>query len=128
MGRDLDLEGAWRDRMGRHESSGLTIERFCKQEGLAAHQLSWWRRELKRRDAEVGRANGKRKTKRPQSSKQSKQHDTASGEAFVPVQIATSPPSAAAIEIVVDQRLRIAVTSGFDAELLAQVVRVLEDR
>ncbi len=128
MGRDLELEGAWRDRIGRHESSGLTIQRFCKQEGLVTHQLSWWRRELKRRDAESDRANGKRKTKRSPSSRQSKQRDAASAKAFVPVQIATSPPSAAAIEIVVDQRLRIAVTSGFDAELLAQVVRVLEDR
>ena len=128
MGRDLELERAWRGRIGRHESSGLSIERFCKQEGLAAHQLSWWRRELERRDAEAGRANGKRKTKRSPSSKPSKQRDAASAKAFVPVQIATSPPSAAAIEIVVDQRLRIAVTSGFDAELLAQVVRVLEDR
>jgi len=90
MGRDLELERAWRDRMGRHESSGLTIERFCKQEGLAAHQLSWWRRELKRRDAEAGRANGKRKTKRSPSSKQSKQRDAACGKAFVPVQITAS--------------------------------------
>jgi len=128
MGRDLELERAWRDRIRRHERSGLTIEQFCKQEGLVTHQLSWWRRELRRRDAESDRANGERKTKRPQSSKPSKQRDAASGKVFVPVQIATSPPKAAAVEIVVDQRLRIAVTSGFDAELLAQVVRVLEDR
>ncbi len=128
MGRDLDLERAWRDRIGRHERSGLTIEQFCKKEGLVAHQLSWWLRELKRRDAEAGRANGKGKTKRPQSSKPSKQRNAASGKVFVPVQITTSPQSAAAIEIVVDQRLRIAVTPGFDAEVLSQVVRVLEDR
>ena len=44
------------------------------------------------------------------------------------MQITPSPQNGAAIEIVVDQRLRIEVTSGFDAELLAQVVRVLEDR
>jgi len=34
----------------------------------------------------------------------------------------------AAIEVVVDQRLRIAVSSGFDPDLLADVIRALEGR
>ncbi len=128
MGRDLELERAWRDRMRRYERSDLSIDQFCKQEGLVAHQLSWWRRELKRRDGEGGRANGKRKSKRAKSRKRNKQQDAASAKSFVPVQIAPSPQGGAAIEIVVDHRLRIAVRSGFDADVLSQVVRVLEDR
>jgi hypothetical protein len=32
------------------------------------------------------------------------------------------------IEIIVDERLRIAVTAGFDHELLTEVVHVLENR
>ena len=49
MARDLNLEKSWRERIGRFEQSGLTISQFCEQEGLVSHQLSWWRRELKRR-------------------------------------------------------------------------------
>ena len=54
MGRDLALEQAWRKRMGQCEQSGLTIRQFCEQEGLVAHQLSWWRSELKRRKNKPG--------------------------------------------------------------------------
>jgi hypothetical protein len=45
---------------------------------------------------------------------------------FVPVEIEPSPQVPAAVEIVLDQPLRIKVTSGFDANLLREVVRVLE--
>ncbi len=128
MGRDLELEGAWRDRIRRHERSDLTIGQFCAQENLVPHQLFWWRRELKRRDAEAGRTNAKRKTKRTGSSKAKKHRDPPSAKGFVPVQIAAFAPSNAPIEIVVDHRLRIAVAPGFDVELLAQVVRTLENR
>lgn len=75
MGRDLELERAWRDRIRRHERSDLTIGQFCAREDLVPHQLSWWRRELKRRDAEAGRVNGKRKAKRNKSSKVKKHRD-----------------------------------------------------
>ena len=56
MARDLGLERAWRERMRRFEKSGLTIREFCEQEGLVAHQFSWWRSQLKRRAAESARS------------------------------------------------------------------------
>lgn len=124
MGRDLALQRAWRDRVRRYERSGLTIPQFCKREGLVAHQLSWWRRELKRRAAEAGR--GKKKRTKQRQGKRAKQRK-ASAE-LVPVHVTPWAQTKAPIEIVVDQPLRIAVASGFDAELLAEVVRVLETR
>lgn len=125
MGRDLALERAWRDRSRRYERSGLTIEQFCKQENLVAHQLSWWRAELKRRAAKAGRGK-KKAAKHPPRGKGAKPRTT-TGD-FVPVQVTPSAQTKAPIEIVLDEPLRIAVASGFDAELLAEVVRALEAR
>lgn len=122
MGRDLSLERAWGDRNRRYERSGLTIEQFCKQENLVAHQLSWWRAELKRRSAKAGPVK-KRGAKQPKRDKRVKRTPAVD---FVPVQV--TPSAEAPIEIVLDQPLRITVASGFDAELLAEVVRTLEVR
>ena len=125
MGRDLSLERAWGDRNRRYERSGLTIEQFCKQENLVAHQLSWWRAELKRRAAKAGRGK-KRGAQQPKRGKRGKQRT--STEDFVPLQVMPSTQTKAPIEIVLGQPLRIAVAPGFDAELLAEVVRALESR
>jgi hypothetical protein len=47
---------------------------------------------------------------------------------FVPVEIKPALRSGASIEIILDQLPRLRVSSGFDAELLREVVRVLERR
>jgi hypothetical protein len=129
MGRDLALERAWRKRVRAYERSGLTIRQFCEQEGLVAHQFSWWRSELKRRDAKstsIGkRASHKKSSRRPRSG--NKPLAKTSGR-FVPVEIQPSPCGDASIEIILDQPPRLRVSSGFDAELLREVVRVLERR
>ena len=65
MGRDLALERAWRKRLGDYERSGLTIRQFCEQEGLVAHQFSWWRSELKRRDAKSTSIDKQASNKKP---------------------------------------------------------------
>lgn len=120
MGRDLSLERAWRDHIGRQRRSGLTIHQFCEQEGLVAHQFSWWKRELNQRDAQSDQPPGAKKRRR-------RRHRRRVGPGFVAVQVAPSL-SSTPLEIIVDQRLRIAVTAGFDHQLLAEVVRVLESR
>ena len=126
MARDLALERAWRKRMREFEGSGLTIQAFCDQEGLVAHQFSWWRSELKRRAAQADATNKKTQSAKP-SKKNGKQVKPATSS-FVPVQIEPSSQARTSVEIVLDQPPRIKVTSGFDADLLREVVRVLESR
>ena len=132
MGRDLGLERAWRDRMGRYERSGLTIQGFCEQEGLVAHQFSWWRRELKRRSQEAGPAHktktapARKRTKRGKGTNRGRRNREPAK--FVPVQVTDSVRTRGPIEIVLDQPVRIVVSSSFDRAVLAEVVRVLEDR
>lgn len=66
-------------------------------------------------------ATGKKSRARDPTSKKNK-------PSFVPVQIEPSSQARASVEIVQDQPPRIKVTSGFDADLLREVVRVLESR
>lgn len=121
MVRDLALERAWRERIRRFERNDLTIRQFCEQEGLVAHQFSWWRSELKRRGAPS--APRKRATS---PAKQVTRKPKASAASFVPVQVESSVAERASLEIVLDQPPRIRVTAGFDADLLRQVVHLLE--
>jgi hypothetical protein len=118
--RDVSLERQWRGRMRKYEKSGLTIRQFCEREDLVVHQFSWWRRELKRRDANIPRS------KKSQRVSRRKRQIAGAVASFVPVHVATG--QAATIEIVLDQPLRIAVAPGFDAQMLTDVVRALEQR
>lgn len=124
MARDLALERAWRKRMREYEGSGLTIQEFCDREGLVAHQFSWWRSELRRRSAKSEATNNGPRSRKsnPKKGKRAK----AAATSFVPVQISSQGSSG--VEVVLDQPARIRVSSGFDAELLREVVRVLERR
>lgn len=129
MGRDLALERAWRKRMREYQRSGLTIREFCEQQGVVAHQFCWWRSELKRRDAKSTlmdkRASHKKSARRAKRDDQPSSH---ASRRFVPVEIQPSLRSDASIEIILDQPPRLRVSSGFDAELLREVVSVLEQR
>ena len=116
--RDLSLERQWRRQMRKYEKSGLTVREFCEQEDLVDHQFSWWRSELKRRDAGRPRVNKSPATK----PKKRRVADVAN---FVPVQVTTTGQRAP-IEIVLDQPLRIAVAPGFDAQLLADEAVIAE--
>ena len=126
MGRDLALERAWRDRIQQYEQSGLTIRQFCEREGLVGHQLSWWRRELKRRSAEsdTKAAEEKSAAGRPKRGRPKIRKDAG----FVSVQIEPSRDSTSCVEIILDQPPRIAVSPGFDAAVLREVIGVLEKR
>ena len=127
MGRDLALERTWRQRMRQYEPSGLTIRQFCEQEGLVAHQFSWWRAELKRRAASASEEpKPKKASRRKARVKKTAQLPKDSAPTFVPVQVGASLPAQATIEIVLEQPPRIRVTPGFDAQVLREVVRVLE--
>jgi putative transposase len=39
-------ESVWRDRLTRHATSGLSVEAFCRNEGVSAWSLYRWRKLL----------------------------------------------------------------------------------
>jgi hypothetical protein len=44
------LHALWRERIRRQEGSGLTIERFCTQEGVARSKFHAWKRRFRLAD------------------------------------------------------------------------------
>ena len=84
MARDLSLERVWRDRIERHQRSGVTVQEFCKAEGIVPHQFFWWRRELKRRVAGSDRSQ-----KKSPRLKKSIRKAVTDGSGFVPVRVAS---------------------------------------
>ena len=126
MARDLALERTWRQRMRAYERSGLKIREFCRQEGLVDHQFSWWRAELKRRAAKSGANGGRGKAKKAGPKGTKKKHPTTTKSQFLPVELEPPLAGQASVEIILDQPPRIRVTGGFDADVLREVVRVLE--
>ncbi len=47
---DPRLHAIWRDRVRRQEASGLTIEQFCSQEGVARSKFHSWKRRFRLAD------------------------------------------------------------------------------
>jgi hypothetical protein len=45
------LHSLWRERIRRQEASGLTIEQFCGQEGVARSKFHAWKRRFRLADA-----------------------------------------------------------------------------
>ena len=44
--KDPDLERAWRQRLRRQSSSGLSISAFCEREGVSSASFQAWKRRL----------------------------------------------------------------------------------
>jgi hypothetical protein len=90
----------WAGRVAKWRASGLTAREFGEREGLNAATLRWWASQLKREP----------------------HHEAA----FVEVTLKSAATSS--LELIVRDGLRIQLTRGFDAELLRDVLTVLEAR
>lgn len=58
---DSGKAGMWRTRMGRFIRSGLTVARFCEQEGVSTASFYWWRRRLAIARSPGSKAAGRRR-------------------------------------------------------------------
>ena len=54
VGREVNSERErfWRDVVRRRAESGMTIEDFCRSEGLKPTTYQYWRQQIRRRDSE----------------------------------------------------------------------------
>jgi len=125
-----EREAYWRQALADWSRSGLSKVAFCRERGLSPSAFHWWKGELVRRDAAKGSL-----LPSPSSAKGG---ETEARPAFVAVRLAEGAVDGAAVplradggvegavEVVLMNGRRVRVGSGFDGELLAQVVRVLE--
>ncbi len=104
------LERAWRERLHRQATSGLSIVAFCEQQGLSSAAFHSWKRRLADRSL-------------PALPKPS---------VFVPVRLsspATEGSSAPAqrVEIALPHQVRLHFASAPEPEWLGRLVTVLAD-
>ena len=118
--RDPAKEKYWRRLVRQWRRSGLTPRAFCVDRRISESSFYGWRREIVRRDAERGTT--------PKQVAGGQQSSGAAAPAFVELAIgANSALLPAAIEVVVAERRVLRVRPGFDADLLRQLVRLLEE-
>jgi len=125
-----EREAYWRQALADWSRSGLSKVAFCGERGLSPSAFHWWKGELARRDAAKGWL-----LPSPSSAKGG---EAKARPAFVAVRLAEGAVDGAAVplradsgvegavEVVLMHGRRVRVGPGFDAELLAQVVQVLE--
>lgn len=109
VGRNWELERRWRELIEDQNGSGLTVVAFCKERGVPASSFHYWRRELKRRDAE-------RTTDVIRPRKQRELSD------FVPVHVMADARDGVEIDLA---GAVVRVRRGFDEEALSRVIHVL---
>lgn len=51
---DKEKEQQWRGVLARFQKSGLPFKRFCTEERISPNTFQYWRRELRKRDEELG--------------------------------------------------------------------------
>jgi|SRR5271165_7546565 len=116
--RDLAKEKHWRRLLRQWRRSGLTGRDFCAAHHLGEASFYAWRREIARRDHEA-------QTPAPPLAPPG-QAAVADRAASTFVELAFAATAPAAIEVVLGQGRVLRVGPGFDADLLRQLVRVLE--
>ena len=110
--RDPAKERRWRRLLRLWQRSGQTGRDFCATHGLSQPSFYAWRREIAQRDQEVMPAT------RPSAH--------VPLPAFVKVTVDTEDVPTP-LEVVLAHGRRIRLVPGFDADLLRQVLQVLEE-
>lgn len=107
MGPNLDAgkQARWLDLVRRWQRSNLSVREFCQRQQISENNFYAWRRVLRERGL---LADGRAKAT----------------PAFV--QLLHGEPSTGVIEVVLGRRL-LRVRPDFDADLLLQLVRLLEE-
>jgi transposase-like protein len=106
--KDLNLERAWRQRLRRQTSSGLSIPAFCAREGVSSASFYSWRRRLTTRSLPA----------RPEPP------------LFVPVHVQSVPPQTdpvvgRGVEIELPHQVRLRFDTLPEPEWLGRVVAAL---
>lgn len=99
-----DNRQRWRERIQVWKQSGLTQKEFCEQHHVGLSTFQRWRRKLAIQEKPKGSA----------------------AVSFLPVGVVGSSESG--LTVLLNNRLRIEVSTGFDASTLKQVIEVLQGR
>jgi transposase-like protein len=113
---DASKQKRWLELIGRWQQSQLTIREFCERQQVSEASFFSWRRVLRQRGL-LGEPTA------PKAAKAALQ-----SPAFVKLTpVKPEPTAACAIEVVLGDRRLLRVRPGFDADLLLELVRLLEE-
>ena len=106
--KDPNLERAWRQRLQRQTTSGLSISAFCSREGVSCASFQYWKRRLALRSLPA----------RPEPP------------LFVPLQLDPHPPEIGlapvqGVELELPHQVRLRFDSPPEPEWLGRVVAAL---
>jgi transposase-like protein len=125
----VEREQFWRELIGRHPGSGLSIARFCKQTGVSANSFFVWKRRLRSQTGAFQRRSAsRRRLNRARSSRPSRHSPSASP--LVPVRLMADPvhrhaPHALAIEVEWPNGVVLRVPAECDGRVVRDVVKAL---
>lgn len=112
-----ETEKFYRELLAEQDKSGLSVREFAEKRGVPTGTLSFWRHELKQRDAARAQ-KAKKKSSKPR---------------FVPVSVVPAPPPKApaaerpraGYEIVLGQDRVLRLPAEFDEKRVAALVRAV---
>jgi transposase-like protein len=109
---DAAKQDRWLELMRRWQRSQTTIREFCERHQVSEASFFSWRRVLRQRGL----------LDEPMPSR-----TLAEAPAFVKLFAAVVEPSCSPIELVLNHERLLRVRPGFDADMLLQLVRLLEE-
>jgi len=108
----------WRELIVRQRAGGLSVAEFCRREGVPASSFFSWKRRLSDDDAVPAFIEARISPARGQAGATGSTNSTQTGS--------TGSPQTRQIEIRLRGGRRVRVGRGFDRDLLAEVVAVME--
>ena len=126
--RSVQKEAQWREVIARQAASGVSVRRFCANEGIAEASFYAWRRELALRDRETPAASQAEEAPAGQNGRQAEGRLATTphtGGEFIPLRLIEEPGS---LEVVHPGGCRVRIGGHVDAATLHQVLEVLDAR
>jgi transposase-like protein len=109
---DASKQNRWLELLRRWQRSQTTVREFCLRHQVSEASFFSWRRVLSERGFLGDAMLSKTSTPAP---------------AFVKISTRHAEPTVSPIELVLNQRRLLRVRPGFDADLLLELVRLLEE-
>lgn len=113
--KSTEKELRWRDIINRQPGSGLSIRKFCANEGISQPSFYLWRRKLRE-----GTVNGTRSRK-----SRRRMNEPGGNGAFIPLKLLDT---AGTLEVIHPLGCQVRITGAVNTSVLKQVLDVLDER
>jgi hypothetical protein len=124
---DIEQRQFWQMAVDTWRASGLSVRKFCKQEGLSEPSFYSWRRKLtggNKTDNQTNRKRPHNQSGKNATASPSQDNNAPSNDEFIRVSL--PPESSAAIEFVLVSGNKLQINSSADSKTLVNVLTALK--